>query len=78
MSKSKIFVTVVLLLSFLSLFVSNSSAKNDNKKPKIQWSEEKLVLSRKSGDSIAIDLYSEPVAGQKTRLGEERDKLYIH
>ncbi len=59
MSKSKIFVTVVLLLSFLCLFISNSSAKNDNKKSKIQWSPEKVEINAESGESFSIDVQLE-------------------
>ncbi len=59
MSKSKNFVTVVLLLSFFCLFISTSFAKNDNKKPKIKWPLEKVEISAEGGESFSIDVQFE-------------------
>lgn len=55
MSKSKIFVTVVLLLSFFCLFITNIFAGSN----RIQWSQKKLEISGKSGDSFSIDVQFE-------------------
>ncbi len=55
MSKSKIFVTVVLLLSFFCLFISNSFAKGN----KIQWSQKKVEINTEGGESFSIDVQFE-------------------
>jgi PKD repeat protein len=59
MSKSRIPVVFILLLSLFSFFVSTSFAKNDNKKPKIKWSPEKVEISAEGGESFSIDFQFE-------------------
>ncbi len=59
MSKIRIPLVFILLLSLFSLFVSTSFAKNDNKKPRIKWSPEKVEISAEGGESFSIDIQFE-------------------